>query len=202
MNERLWVKICGLTTAEGVHAAVKAQVDAIGFVFAPSSRRVTPQRAAEISAQVPQSIQRFAVFQHPEQCLVDEVCEVLKPDVVQTDIADLATLKLPETVRSMAVIRAGSALPSTLPRVVLFEGPRSGTGETADWTQAELVARRTKLILAGGLHPDNVADAVRDVYPYGVDVSSGVESAPGIKDPELIMRFVTAARDARDVLII
>lgn len=202
MNERLWVKICGLTTAEGVQAAVKAQVDAIGFVFAPSTRRVTPQRAVQLSADVPPSIQRIAVFQHPEQRLLDEVCEVLKPDVVQTDIADLSALKIPDTVRSTAVIRAGQALPSSLPRIVLFEGPRSGTGQTADWTAAERIARRTKLILAGGLHPDNVAEAVRVVYPYGVDVSSGVESAPGVKDPELIMRFVTAARDARDVLIV
>jgi len=202
MNERLWVKICGLTTLEGVHAAVKAQVDAVGFVFAPSSRRVTPQRAAELSAEVPASIQRIAVFQHPEQRLLDEVCEVFRPDVVQTDLADLATLKLPDTVRCTPVVRAGSSLPKPLPRLVLFEGPRSGTGQTADWTEAERIARSTKLILAGGLHPDNVAEAVRIVYPYGVDVSSGVESAPGIKDPESIMRFVATARDARDVLIV
>lgn len=202
MNERLWVKVCGLTTAEGVHAAVRAQVDAIGFVFAPSKRRVTPQCAAELSREIPASIVRVAVLQHPEQALLDEVCAVFKPDVVQTDCEDLSRLRVPENVRTTPVVRAGAALPEPLPKRILFEGAVSGTGTTTDWTAAERLARRTKLILAGGLNPDNVTEAIRLVLPFGVDVSSGVESAPGIKDPDLIMRFVSAAREAQDVLVI
>lgn len=202
MNNRPWIKICGLTTPASVDAAVRAQVDAIGFVFAPSKRRVTPQRARELSRDVPASIARVAVFQHPEQALLDEVCEVLQPDYVQTDIEDLAALRVPDTVRVNPVVRAGRALPLTLPPRILYEGAVSGTGTKVDWGDAALLARRTKLILAGGLNPENVAEAIRIAHPYGVDVSSGVEASPGIKDPALIMRFVSAAREAQDVLVV
>lgn len=202
MNSRFWIKICGITTEAAVEAAIRAQVDAVGFVFAPSKRRITPQRAHELSRAVPPSIARVAVFQHPEQALVDEVCEIVKPDFVQTDIEDLAALKIPESVRVHPVIRSGGTLPSSLPPRIVFEGPVSGTGTIVDWSEAAKVARRTKLILAGGLNPENVAEAIRIVSPYGVDVSSGVEASPGIKDPALIMRFVSAAREAQDVLVV
>jgi phosphoribosylanthranilate isomerase len=201
MNSRMWIKICGLTTEAGVEAAVRAQVDAIGFVFAASKRRVTAQRAAELARNVPPAIARVAVFLHPRQHEIDEVCDVLAPDYVQTDFEDLATLRIPENVRVNAVVRAGR-VPATLPRRIVFEGPVSGTGETTDWTEAERLARRTQLILAGGLNPDNVAAAIRSVHPFGVDVSSGVEASPGIKDPALILRFVSAAREAQDVLVV
>ena len=202
MNSRVWTKICGLTTEAAVEAAIRAQVDAIGFVFAPSKRRVTPQRASELSRGVPAGIARVAVFQRPTQALLDEVCEVLRPDFIQTDVEDLVSLKNPETVRVNPVLRSGRELPSLLPPRVVFEGPISGTGQTIDWSEAAQVARRTKLILAGGLNPENVAEAIRIVTPFGVDVSSGVESSPGIKDPALIMRFVSAVREAQDVLVV
>lgn len=202
MNSRVWTKICGLTTEAAVEAAIRAQVDAIGFVFAPSKRRVTPQRASELSRGVPAGIARVAVFQHPTQALLDEVCEVLRPDFIQTDVEDLVSLKNPETVRVNPVLRSGRELPSSLPPRIVFEGPISGTGQTIDWSEAAQVARRTKLILAGGLNPENVAEAIRIVTPFGVDVSSGVESSPGIKDPALIMRFVSAVREAQDVLVV
>lgn len=202
MNSRFWIKICGITTELAVEAAIRAQVDAIGFVFAPSKRRVTAQRAHELSRAVPASIARVAVFQHPEQALIDEVCDIVQPDFVQTDIEDLAALKIPDSVRVHPVIRSGRALPQVLPPRIVFEGPVSGTGTPVDWSEAANVARRTRLILAGGLNPENVAEAIRIVSPYGVDVSSGVEASPGIKDPALIMRFVSAAREAQDVLVV
>ena len=85
------------------------------------------------------------------------------------------------------------------PEHILFEGARSGAGERADWQQAARVARQTCMMLAGGLTPDNVGDAIVQVHPWGVDVSSGVESAPGVKDPAKIAAFVAAARKAEDV---
>ena len=202
MSKALWIKICGLTTPDAVDAAVRAQVDAIGFVFAPSKRRVTAQRAQELSRNVPQSIDRVAVMQHPTQTELDEVLSVFGPEVLQIDIEDLAALKVPSTLRVHPVVRAGRELPQALPERILFEGPVSGTGRTADWTQAQQLARRSQLILAGGLNPENVADAVRIVDPFGVDVSSGVESAPGVKDPALILRFVSAARESQEVLVV
>jgi phosphoribosylanthranilate isomerase len=96
----------------------------------------------------------------------------------------------------LPVVRAGAALPRPLPPRLLFEGPVSGRGETADWAQARELARGTELVLAGGLRPANVATAIERVRPYGVDVSSGVESQPGVKAPALILEFVQAARAA------
>lgn len=192
----LWIKICGLTTPQAVTAAVNAGVNAVGFVFAPSKRQVTATHAAQLVAAVPRDILRIAVMQHPTQALVDEVCTVFNPDVLQTDHEDLAGLSIPAGVRVLPVLRAGLALPTPLPKQFLFEGPISGVGETADWRHAAGLAKQSQLILAGGLNPANIAAAIRAVHPYGVDVSSGVESEPGIKDPRKIAQFVSAARAA------
>jgi phosphoribosylanthranilate isomerase len=202
MNSQPWIKICGLTSEAGVGAAIDAQVDAIGFVFAPSKRRVTAERALELSRSIPGAIARIAVFQHPEQALLDEVCEVLRPDVIQTDIEDLASLRVPAFVNVNPVVRAGRALPPQLPARIVFEGPVSGVGVPVNWADAALLARRTNLILAGGLNPENVGEAIRGVNPYGVDVSSGVEASAGLKDPGLIMQFVAAVREARRALVV
>jgi phosphoribosylanthranilate isomerase len=194
----VWVKICGLTTLEGVDAAVAAGADAIGFVFAPSKRRVTPERALEISQHVPNSIARVAVMLHPTQAFVDAVWATFRPDVLQTDVEDASQLKVPEALRIVPVLRAGRTLPANLPRRVLFEGPVSGTGEIADWSSAATVARQHELILAGGLNVMNLNAAIRAVRPFGVDVSSGVEREPGVKDPAKIFEFVRVARAACD----
>ncbi len=193
----MWVKVCGMTTSAAVQVAVTAGVDAVGFVFAPSKRQVSVQQAVQLAAGVPGHIQRIAVMLHPAQSLVDEVLSVFKPDVLQTDWEDLAGLQLPRDLLVLPVLRSGTLLnelPSKLPTRFLFEGPVSGTGETADWSQAAQVARQGELILAGGLNPENVAVAIQAVQPFGVDVSSGVEAAPGMKDPQKIVEFVRAAR--------
>jgi phosphoribosylanthranilate isomerase len=190
----MWIKICGLTTPEAVTAAVEARVHAIGFVFAESVRRVAPEQAARLAEPARGRVQCVAVTRHPSQADVDEVCRVFRPDVLQTDAADLATLRLPAGIAALPVWRAGADLPQRLPPRVLFEGPVSGTGTTADWSQARELARRTRVVLAGGLRPENVIEAIRSVAPWGVDVSSGVEARPGIKDPARIHEFVRAAR--------
>jgi phosphoribosylanthranilate isomerase len=190
----LWIKICGLTTPEGVSAATDAGADAIGFVFAPSKRRVSAHEAARLAHNV--RVTRVAVMQHPQQGELDEVWSDFRPDALQTDIDDLARLRVPAGLEVIPVIRAGQRPAGRLPRRVLFEGPRSGTGETADWAAAAQLARETQLVLAGGLNVANVAAAIASVRPWGVDVSSGVESAPGIKDPARIHEFVRAARAA------
>jgi phosphoribosylanthranilate isomerase len=192
----LWVKVCGLTTPDAVAAAVDAGVNAVGFVFAESKRKVTAQRAAELSRDVPGNIVRVAVMLHPSQAQLDEVWSQFRPDVLQTDIDDLAALRVPEDLQVTPVLRAGRELPALLPARLLFEGPVSGTGETTDWSAAAKLAARTQLILAGGLKPTNVADAIATARPFGVDVSSGVEVRPGLKDPAKIHEFVRNARAA------
>jgi phosphoribosylanthranilate isomerase len=194
----LWVKICGLTTEEGVTAAVNAGADAIGFVFAPSKRQITPSEAKRLAALAPVSFKRVAVMLHPTQAQFDEMFEVFAPDVLQTDAEDLLKLRIPANLAVMPVVRSQSALPQLLPRRLLFEGAVSGAGTTADWTQAGAVASSTELVLAGGLHANNVGAAIRVVRPFGVDVSSGVERAPGIKDAMKISEFVQAARAAAE----
>lgn len=192
----VWVKVCGLTSSDAVAAAVAAGVDAMGFVFAESKRKVTAQRAAELARDVPSHIVRVAVMLHPSQQQLDEVWSKFRPDVLQTDIDDLSVLRVPAGLQVTPVIRAGRELPATLPARLLFEGPVSGAGETADWTAAAALALRTQLILAGGLKPSNIAEAIAVARPFGVDVSSGVEARPGVKDPGKIHEFVRNARAA------
>jgi phosphoribosylanthranilate isomerase len=192
----MWIKICGMTTEDAVEAALRAQVDAIGFVFAESKRRVTPERAAQLAAPARGKVRCVAVTKHPDQRDIDDILATFRPDVLQTDASDLARLRVPTTLEILPVVRAGSAAPQPLPSRVLFEGPVSGTGLPADWNAASQLARRTEVILAGGLSPENVAAAITEVRPFGVDVSSGVEAAPGIKSPEKIASFVRSARAA------
>lgn len=192
----LFIKICGMTTADAVAAALAENVDAIGFVFAESKRKVSPQRAAELAAPARGKVKCVAVTKHPEQQAIDEILSVFNPDVLQTDIEDLAILKLPATLERVPVVRAGTAEPNPIPPRMLFEGPVSGTGIPADWAEARKLVHRTQLILAGGLSPANVADAIAEVRPFGVDVSSGVEQSPGLKSPEKIASFVRSARAA------
>jgi phosphoribosylanthranilate isomerase len=192
----MWLKICGITSADAVEAALAARVDAIGFVFAPSVRRVEPAQAAQLAAPARGRVALVAVTRHPSQPLIDEIVRVMQPDMLQSDLEDFDGLRLPDALARLPVLRAAAAAGSALPGRILFEGARSGSGEAADWQAAERMARRSDLILAGGLNAHNVGAAMRAVRPYGVDVSTGVESAPGRKSPQKIAEFVQAANAA------
>lgn len=192
----MWIKICGITSADAVAAAAAAGVDAIGFVFAPSPRQVTPGQAAQLAALAPPGMLCIAVAQHPLQMKVEEICRTLRPDYFQTDVEDLRELRIPAGMKVLPVVRFGRKTPHPLPPRILFEGPTSGIGETADWGRAAELARQSELILAGGLTAQSVGEAIRVVRPFGVDVSSGVEEVPGVKDPQKIEQFVRAVREA------
>lgn len=195
--DRLWIKVCGLRTRAAIEAAAGAGADAVGFVFhADSPRNLSVAEASDLQGAVPAGIERVAVFLRPTAAQVLEVIRVIRPDCIQADIEAMAGLGLPAGQRVLPVLRNENVLPDPPPAQVLFEGARSGTGERADWSQATRVARRTQVVLAGGLDAGNVADAVRMVRPFGVDVSSGVESIRGTKDPAMIREFVRAAREA------
>ena len=185
-----------MTTAEGVAAAAAAGVDAIGFVFAASPRRVSAERALELARPVRQQLSCVAVTQHPSQFEVDQIVREFHPEMLQTDLDDFIALHLPQRLARLPVLRTGVALPAECPPRLLFEGARSGSGELSDWQQAAVLARRTRLVLAGGLNADNVTAAIRTVRPFGVDASSSLESRPGYKDAAKIAEFVRAARAA------
>jgi phosphoribosylanthranilate isomerase len=197
----MFVKICGLTSEDSVAAAVAAGADAIGFVFADSVRQVTPERAAELAAGLPSDTASVAVMLHPSPAYWDQVRDVFKPDWLQADANDFASLDVPEHIGRLPVYRDTLELnPDEVdwPEHLLFEGKRSGKGEQADWDRAAAIARCSCVLLAGGLTPANVTEAVTRVHPWGVDVSSGVESSPGVKDPEKIKAFINAARKVED----
>jgi phosphoribosylanthranilate isomerase len=192
----LWIKICGMTTLEAVAASLDAGVEAIGFVFAQSVRQLTPARAATLAAPARGRVLCTAVTRHPSQQTIDEIVAVFKPDLLQTDAADLPGLRIPGQLPLLPVFRQAPADGQPLPMRLLFEGLTSGSGQTCDWQAAGRLAGQTELILAGGLTAGSVAAAIEEVRPFGVDVSSGVEERPGIKSRVEIARFVSAARSA------
>jgi phosphoribosylanthranilate isomerase len=197
----LWIKICGLTDEAAVSAALKAGVDALGFVFSPSPRQLEPAQAARLAAVARGKALCIAVTRHPKQPLLDAIVRDFKPDGWQTDINDLSILKVPRQLPILPVLRSGSPALESPPRRFLFEGPDSGQGVPGDWEEAAQLARHSQLILAGGLRVENIATAIATVRPFGVDVSSGVEAQPGRKDPQLIAAFVAAARIAHAQLM-
>jgi phosphoribosylanthranilate isomerase len=188
----VWIKICGMTTPAAVEAALQARVDAIGFVFAQSVRQLTPAQAASLAAPARGRVLCTAVTRHPTQQALDQIIEVFRPDLLQTDATDLPNLRIPDQLPVLPVFRQHPDVGT--PRRLLFEGQVSGSGRTCDWRTAAGLACQTELILAGGLNANNVAAALEEVHPFGVDVSSGVEERPGIKSQAEIARFVSAAR--------
>jgi phosphoribosylanthranilate isomerase len=190
-----FIKLCGMTDARAVEAALEAGADAIGFVFAPSVRRVDPAQAFELARPARGRVPCVAVTQHPDRALVQEILAVFQPDWLQTDGEDFADIELPAGVIALPVVRDAAKVGLATGRL-LFEGPRSGTGQVADWRAARELAQAYELVLAGGLAPENVEEAIAQVRPFGVDVSSGVEERPGRKSPERMADFVTRARAA------
>lgn len=193
----MFVKICGITDIESAETAVAAGANALGFVFADSPRRLSIGTARSITESLPDEVLRVAVLRQPEPAELSRVVSGFGPDLVQADHLALAGF---DEVSTLPVYREGGEVPGDGGRF-LYEGPESGRGEQVDWQRAAGVARVGQMILAGGLRPDNVGRAMTSVRPYGVDVSSGVESAPGVKSPVLIRSFLSAVRTAEERLV-
>ena len=193
------IKICGLTTQESVDVAVQSGADLIGFVFAKTSPRcISPEQARQLSEPIPEQVKTIAVMLHPSDAEVQEVLDKFPADYLQTDAKDFASLNLPKGCRPLKVYRDLPGFdPSDIdPHVLsLFEGKNSGVGELVNTSHAMKVARHAPIILAGGLNPKNVANLLQVVQPQGVDVSSGVESEPGIKDIQKIRDFIKIVKD-------
>ncbi len=204
------VKICGLQDEATALAAVAAGADFLGFVFAPSRRRVTPERARAIVAAVrerysPDTVKMVGVFVDECPLLIDDVAAFCGLDYAQlcghAGDAYLQRLATPAIVALPATADLSPDDLATYPQAVLFlldaysPSARGGTGRVCDWQAAGRAARLYPLLLAGGLNPDNVAAAIAAVRPWGVDVSSGVET-DGRKDPAKMADFVRRAKEA------
>ena len=204
-------KVCGLTTGADALAAVAAGADALGFVFWPQSpRAVSISRAGEIAASIPPGVWKVGVFVNPAFDLLAEAVETVGLDFVQLSgdepagaCADLPrpgwkALRFPaECSLSEAAAEAAPYADCTLVVDAAVPGEYGGTGRRADWSLAAGLARQHRVVLAGGLSPDNVAAAVRQVRPWAVDVSSGVESEPGLKDENKLRAFAAALEPYR-----
>jgi phosphoribosylanthranilate isomerase len=210
---RTRIKFCGLTRIEDVAAACALGVDAVGFVFAErSKRRVSPAQAATLRAALAPFVAGVALFMDNDAATVREVVDAVRPTVLQfhggEDDAFCAAFGLPYL---KAVAMGGDAVAESgglalrFPQAAgfLFDshaaGEAGGSGHAFDWSRIPRDCARPWL-LAGGLHPDNVFDAIRATGCWGVDVSSGIESAPGIKDPQRMRRFVERVRRADEGL--
>lgn len=203
------IKICGITNLEDALAAVDAGADALGFVFHPGSpRRLTPDQTAAITRALPPSVPRVGVFVDAQSTAVHEAIRVAGLNVLQfhgDESPEFCSRFTPCEVWKAFRIQDAASLDRLrdYPGVNAWlldsyvAGRPGGTGAVFNWDLAREATRSGKpLILAGGLTPENVAEAIRHVRPFGVDVSSGVESAPGRKDPDKLRSFIAAARCA------
>ena len=198
------VKICGITNIEDALMAVEAGADALGFVFVEQSPRcVSPQKAAAIVSALPPFIQTVGLFVDADIERVNWVADFCGLDIIQLhgdEAPDFCTEVRRRVVKAFRVKDAGSlsSLASYQVAGYLLDAwspaAHGGTGKAFDWSLARDAACTRPIILAGGLSPENVRDAVDFVQPYGVDVSSGVESSPGKKDPEKVREFIRNAK--------
>ncbi len=199
----MFVKICGITTEEDALLAVAMGADAVGFVFAPSTRQVAAGHVRDIVRRLPAEILTIGVFRDESpQRVVEQV------QAAGLGGAQLHGHETPEDARWVRarvpfLVQAFPAGSEALRHaddwgadVILIDSPTPGSGRVFDWSLAEGAPSNRRILLAGGLSPDNVADAIERVRPWGVDVSSGVEAEPGRKDPRKVRAFVAAAKAA------
>lgn len=224
-----WIKICGTTNVEDALASVEAGADALGFVFAPSPRRISPREAARVTAALPSSMERIGVFVNQTVELVLDTVEKAGLTGVQLhgdedlsfaqrlrreakpNLRLLKAVSLREVVDAkgktfaVAAAEGAAAVFSSLLLDSGAQGKRGGTGLPFDWQEAapmtRLLAKKFPLVIAGGLNPENVGKALQIFHPWGVDVVSGVEQALGKKDPAKLRAFIAAVRGAESVTV-
>jgi phosphoribosylanthranilate isomerase len=197
------VKICGVTSEADALLAVGLGADAIGFVFAPSPRQVSPQAVRRIVDRVPPEILTVGVFKNEAPKRVVEITNTIGLRAAQLHGHETADDTRWVSERVAVTIKAFPAGHPDIERLdkygadlIMVDSSSPGSGEVFDWRLAEGVVDPARLVVSGGLHSGNVADAIAHLRPFGVDVATGVESSPGVKDPRKVRAFVVAAREA------
>jgi phosphoribosylanthranilate isomerase len=222
----MWIKICGNTSLADAQHAANSGASALGFIFAPSPRRVTVEQVRAISPHLPRNVERYGVF---VDASFDEIVTTVHdadltgvqlhanddPDLPRRLRAHFAAQPASSPISILAVLAFSDDMEPQIEAIArdaarhgaidaLLIDSRSpvghgGTGTRYDWQAAQHMFRRVapqlRLIAAGGLNPDNVAEAIRTLTPWGVDVTTGVEAAPGRKDPSRVAAFTRNARD-------
>jgi len=200
----VFVKICGITSEEDALLAVAMGADAVGFVLAPSSRQIAAVRAGDIAKRLPPEVLTVGVFRDEAPKRVVELVNKAGLKAAQLhggeSMDDVAHVRehVPVVIKAFA---AGSGELARAERykcdAIMIDSATPGSGKVFDWALAEDAPQSIRrVILAGGLHPGNVAEAIHKVKPWGVDVASGVERSPGRKDATLVRQFISAAKAA------
>lgn len=203
---RIRVKICGFTEPVALRVAVESGVDAVGVVLDPSPRQLSLEKAKALLLGVPTDVDTVAILGRPDAATLQLTYDVLRPSWIQL-MAD-AIPPSPLNFKLIPAFEDGADLAERLEAyrlqsnsdqpLVLVDGPRPGSGIVADWDRVTALTKDFRLILAGGLTPENVGEAIAQMKPYAVDVSSGVESERGVKDPDKIRAFLDAVRTASE----
>ena len=211
---RTWIKFCGTTSIADALASVEAGADALGFIFAPSKRQITAEKARQIIRELPKNIERVGIFVNESPDIVREISGTAALTMVQlhgnespefvarlmSDPVGGRTLRIIKTVliRDDFHLELEKFVNATAPPDAILLDSGSGSGRTFDWRGVRpfLTGTDMPFIVAGGLDPNNVSGALRMFRPFGIDVVSGVESSPGKKDPAKLRDFVAAVRNA------
>jgi phosphoribosylanthranilate isomerase len=199
----MWVKICGITSEEDALIAVAMGADAVGFMFAPSPREMSPSAVGSIVKRLPPEVLTVGVFRNETPKRVVEIVNRAGLKAAQMhgqesrEDCGYVSVRVPLVIKAFAagdprIARAGEYGAG----IILLDAPSPGSGKVFDWRLAEGAPRSRRLVLAGGLDASNVAEAILTVHPWGVDASTGVEMSPGKKDASKIRAFVQAARAA------
>ena len=204
---RVKIKICGLTRTEDVEAAIKAGAGAVGFVFTASPRRISIDIAKRLSSYVPQDVLSVGLFLDQDRSEIEQVIAAVHLDLLQfhgceteqeCSVFNMPWLKAVAMENAESLMQAERDFPGAEGLLLdsHSKGQRGGSGKLFDWSLSRPVDK--PVWLAGGLNPDNVGEAIRAVRPFAVDVSSGVETQPGIKSATRLNDFVQAVRVAED----
>lgn len=213
---KIWIKICGTTCVEDALNSIEAGADALGFIFAPSKRRVTPEQAQEIIRELPREVEKIGVFMNSTAAEIASIVSAVELTGIQMhgeesppEVYAYLAKDRRDNMRKIKTIQVRdsfeldfsrfAAEPGAIDAWLLDSG--AGSGKTFDWAsvRSQIAGRTEPIIVAGGLTPENVGEAVRVMQPWGVDVVSGVEREPGRKDPEKLKAFVAAVRRAEKV---